>query len=211
MKKLLVGLCVGLSSLAALAQATPAQHTVRFGGGFFLPTGDVDISIRTGDDDDLVDVSNRNEFKSTFGVAAGYEYRFNDLVGIDVGARYYRPEVERSRRTGSLAEDKAGFLPITAGAMFHFGEVGRFSFYAGPQLVWVLYTDPDLDPDIDIDYSFDDEITWGVKGGVDYQVGNGPWGVSAVLEYIDAAAETKGGPKLRPNPLLVSFGAVYRF
>ena len=61
--------------------------------------------------------------------------------------------------------------------------------------------------------SFDDDLGFGLRAGVDVPIGHGgSWIVSAGLRYLKAILESDGtGEDLDLDPLMVSIGVGYRF
>lgn len=179
----------GTGMVQAQADANPS--TARFQLGFFAPTGDVSLSGLEVEVDE-------SSYENTFGVGLNYEYRFGDIWGVDFGVKYFKPDIELGRFS-----DEARFVPWTVGFNYHFGNEG-WQFYAGPELAYIMYGNPDF-PGWDID----DELTWGVKAGVDVPW-QGNWAFNASVEYLAAKADMRG-TDLDPKPFIITVGAGYRF
>lgn len=205
-----VGLLAAPASMAA-----GEKNALRFGLGYFTATGDLTS--------DVLDVSGRIKYQGAVGAGVGYEHRFDDLIGLDFGFKYFQPDVELSSSGVSLKES-GKFMPLTAGVMFHVAKSEKVDFYLGPELAYVMYGDVTLDV-LGLEVftaKFKDDLTFGVKLGADFAM-SPKWAINASVEYLDAKSEVdtlavagidipgSGGDKLDPKPIILMVGATYKF
>lgn len=181
------------------AEAQEQRSVIRYFVGYITPTGDFETTLPFGG-------RTKSVFQDGLGAGLGFEYRFNEMIGLDATVSLYNPLI---RQTGSFfppAEKRLREIPITLGPMFHFG-TDTVQAYAGPMAVYMMYGKISA-PD---NTEFDDELTWGVKAGVDVPLGE-YWAFSASVQYLAAKVEIEGtGVELDQKPIVVTLGAAYRF
>ena len=190
---------LALAALAAALFVSPAlageeRGGIRYFGEFMAPSSD----YKVGD--------TQTKLTSTLGVGLGAYVKANDWITIDFDVKFLKPEV-RVAANGEVGKKRVRVLPITVGPMFHFGDA-NWRFYAGPELAYMNYgkiSEPE-------NVKFKSQLTWGVKAGLDVPLSQ-RWSGSVAVEYIDAkmTVDMDGGPDLKPKPVIVSFGATYRF
>lgn len=197
------------------AFAAEPKGTFRANLGYLSPTGDLKERIGFDTGEGVIDVDIKAEFDSALGVALGYEYRFNDLIGLDVGLQYYKPKVKFEGRGGSVEvrdDDSGKFMPLTVGPMFHVAKTDKIDFYLGPELAYVLYGGVDLETAGKVD--FKNDLVVGAKLGANVLF-SGDWALNFNLEYLAAKAKTDqpdaDNVKLNAKPLILTVGAAYRF
>ncbi len=198
------------------AFAAEPKQTFRANLGYLSPTGDLQERIAFDTGDGFVDVDIKAEFDSALGVALGYEYRFNDLIGLDVGLQYYKPKVKFEGRGGSVEvrdDDSGKFMPLTVGPMFHVVRTDKIDFFLGPVLAYIMYGGVDLQRAGKID--FKNDVVVGAKLGANVLV-SGDWALNLNLEYLAAKAKTdqpnvSDNVKLNAKPFILTVGAAYRF
>ena len=228
---LVFGFIALLAGPAALA--ADQKNVFRFHVNYFMPSGDLTVSEAFEEDldgDGTVDtlaLTQKAEYDSAFGFGIEYEYMASDLIGLDFGLKYIKPDIKLNEsgtfndEPFTLAEIKEGgeFMPLTAGLMFHLGDSDRLDFYLGPELAYIMYGDVTfVDPVFEEEarIKFNDEFTFGAKLGLDFSIGEN-WVISAQAEYIAADSEVDAeegddvSVSLDPSPFILNVGVGYRF
>lgn len=197
---LLLVLVVGVFAPASLAAGE--ANALRLHLGYFSPTSDLAVLF-----DDTI---GKVEYQGALGVGADYEFRLNELIGLDFGLQYFQPDVE-FKAGGLVAKDTGRFVPWTGAVLFHVVRTPGLDFYLGPELAYVMYGDVAV---VDVGaVEFKNELTVGGKLGIDVPF-SPRWSFNAGLEYIDAKSETDvGAPNVEfnPKPLIFTAGATYKF
>ncbi len=148
-----------------------------------------------------------------------WERRFSGPLGIELGAKYYRPELVLPGGgvfgiPGAAFSDDVSIVPITAGLNIHLGSSERFDFYFGPQIAYVTYGSVEPPTTFVADeFDFDDELTWGAKVGIDIPLGD-TWALTISADYLaaNAALQVNGAEyEIQPKPVSINFGAAVRF
>jgi len=235
--KTFVRLLVLFSFIAMLAGpsalAADQKNVFRFQLNYFMPSGDLTMTDAFEEDidgDGTIDTFSLNEkaeYDSALGFGIEYEYMASELIGLDFGLKYIKPDVKLNvsgtlnDESFALPEISEGgeFMPLTAGLMFHFGKSEKIDFYLGPELAYIMYgdltfTDPFFGEETKI--KFNDEFTFGAKLGLDFFLDES-WAISAQAEYLDASSEVDTDEaddlsvNLDPSPFILTFGVAYKF
>lgn len=204
-------------------QAQTPQNALRLNAGYIVSSNDIDditLDIDDEDDPDSIFITN-NAWDQGWGIGAAYEFRTSPLIGIQVGGKYFRPELDLGSRT-----EKVAFAPLTAGLNFHFGTSDKFDFYVGPMAAYVFYGDFDFEfttvggARAVIPIELDNELTWGGTIGMDFGLGEN-MALSISADYIAADAEIKADQntraiglrvsETRPRPIFLNAGVTFRF
>ncbi len=73
------------------------------------------------------------------------------------------------------SDDRVDMRQINLGGNYHFTPEGRFDFYAGVLVSWVGYSSSTFNfsevDNLDYQVKYDDELSWGLNGGVDIPFG----------------------------------------
>lgn len=181
---------------AAMAQ-TPPKDAVIFRGGlaFVSPTSDSTI------DGDKV------ELDSALGPDFNFEYKLNDLFGLEAGSFYAKHDLKvAGSKAGTISQ-----LPLLISGNFHFA-ANKVDLYVGPTIGYNFWGDFKATGGGKV--SADGEFLYGVSGGLDIPLSE-DWGISAGLRYLQSSATADvsgaGEQDIDANPLVVRVGATYRF
>lgn len=234
-RMLLLVVVVGLLAAPASLAAGEKNH-FRFHLGYMSPTGDnkftddiTDVDFDGDGTPDTLNLAAKAEFQGALGAGIGYEYMVTDLIGIDAGLDYFKPDLELTA-TGTLIHSDGSadetvsvkvkgsgkFMPLTVGPMFHVAKNESMDFYLGPQLAYIMYGDVSVTNEFlgEVKAKFKNELTWGVKLGIDVPLGQG-WAFNGQLQYLDAKSELDEDispkPKFNAKPFILTAGATYRF
>ena len=235
-KKQFIPIAIAAFAACGLALADGEKHVFRFGGVFSGPTGSVEaqgqFSEPVGDGTIFnFDGTAGTDTDTAFGFAVDYEYRWSDLLGLNVSACAASHDVEfhlggdfsiTDEFTGALISsgriDETEVVgdvtvnPLTVGVNFHVYNEGKTDLYAGAFLAYVLFGDLDVEGEIT---SFQNDFTYGVQIGADVPFKDTRWSFSGKLQYLDATAELDssegGGEFLSIRPVSLQFGMAYRF
>ncbi len=156
---------------------------------------------------------------AALGAFVGIEYRLSNLIGLELAASYGKsPDVnDSSNANNDEIGGGPGFVPVLAGANFHFKNTGNIDIYAGPRIAFVSFGDFDLDIDGQkTRFEVDDDFAWGATAGIDYRFGDSRWSLIAEVTYLDVDMEIseRGSTSTvttQFDPLIVNLGASFRF
>lgn len=214
MKKFFIVLGIALVAMGAAYAETP-QHTIRGGLLYVSPTGSEDV--------DLFDYTIEGvEVDSSWGLAFSYEYRFNDMLGLEGGLAWSKHEFSSDDDTGDDNEDTS-MMPLSLALNIHPVKDSNVDFYFGPVIAWVMYDDIDIDDDLKVEA--DNDIAWGVQLGLDYPLNDQGLAFNAGLKYMMTKykadvtfegldiADSKSSDEFEidVNPWIVQIGLAYRF
>lgn len=219
-----------LATLVVLAGvASPAAAAGQWNLRGFGAWVDPDVDFRQVDGTETV----RATADDAFGLGMGFEYQFSPRWGLEFGVLRASPDViitldstDPDLRVST--SDSPAFTPLTAGVNAHLTPNAKVDFYIGAFLAYVLYDDLDfrLQAEVPIDdtvmvldervrVAVDNEFGWGALIGLDIPLGQGNWGLSGTIEYLDADLDTTDDDgdrtKIGFDPLIVTFGFVYSF
>jgi outer membrane protein W len=205
--------------LIVLAASTPllagdGDMIFRFGAAYVSPTGDFS-KIQT-DEPPLIGVG-VFEADSALGAFAGFEYMFNDLVGLDatiLSASHdfedsYTETVDGEIVYENFSSEKATVTPLLLSAHFHFLRKETLDFYAGPTVGYVMYGDVYHRP-------MKHDFGYGAVAGIDVPFGAGKWMFSSAVRYIKTTAETDAAElvdylDIDVDPVIVQVGVGVKF
>ncbi len=210
----------GLSLVAPAARAQENHHAFRIHLDYFSSTSDINVNYHDTDTGTLI--TSKNQWKNGFGAGASYEYRANPLIGVELGARYFRPDLALSN---NREVKKTQFLPATLGLNFHLGHSKGFDLYLGPQIAYVWYGRIDVPlltggtARVDVK----NEFTWGGKLGIDIPLGD-KLALTFAADYLAAKAKVENDPNVinhivtgpssyntNPRPVMISGGLTFRY
>jgi opacity protein-like surface antigen len=214
LKIVAVGLLVGALAVSTASKANAEPWALRLEG---LRS---DYSSRTSSS--YFSTSQELTFDGGNGFSLAGEYRPNRWLGlelsvsqIDLDASFRQVEIRPISfnptvlREFTVASDSGSFSlrPISFGALVHPLRPGRFDFYVGPQVSWVLY-DIGLNGPPDRDA----EVAFGGKAGLEINFGQSPW--SAGLGYRHLEVQHEGTDRDQYTGIgldLISAVLTYRF
>lgn len=190
---------------------------------------DPDLDFRGEDFGDPI----RAETDSKFGFGFAAEYQMSRRWGVEFSALTASPETQVTvtmvdPAASVTAVDDQSFTPLSAGVNIHLTPKSRVDLYFGAFLAYVLYSDltfqfqtilPANGTVIRIDervkIKVDDDIGVGALLGVDIPFGEGGWGVTGSIRYLDtdldATDEDGDNQKISFDPLIATFGIKYSF
>ncbi len=235
MRKLVhVALILAVCAVASSAMAAGDwKNQLRFGVSYFAPTSDEQGTIAYAADPAYPVADDRAKVKSTAGVILAYEYRANELIGIEVFTGYYKPkfELQTGDLQGAFETDTASarILPLGVSANFHVLRGSKIDVYLGPTLVYLFYGKPKMTPvpGETLEVKLKDELAYGAQVGVGVPVGP-QWNVDFRLQYLVVKAKVDKitvidetpvpsqvdlvlSNKFKPNPVVLSVMAGYTF
>jgi hypothetical protein len=187
---LLLGVIALCGCLAAPVEAADTGWRLRFFAAGFDP--DLDTTVTNSDGDDI-----RVTADTDLGYGVSLEYRFSDLVGLELGVSAGDPDVELSAEVPPfgdvLLSDSLSTRVVTLDVDFHLTPGSpSLDFYLGAGIADVSYGDlhyvgPDDEP---LDLRISGDYTWSAKVGLDIALGgNGKWAVIGGFRYIDSEVE----------------------
>ncbi len=174
MKKFLcVATIAALTTLGTAAFAEAPKMHGRAALTYISPSDNIEV------DGDKVDSS----IDSALGLGLGWEYRFNERVGLDINWFYAKHDVVIEGEKF----DSTKFMPITVGANFHLTPDKKVDFFVGPLLGYVLYNDLENSP---LTVKLDNDIVYGANLGLEYPFKD-KVAFYASLKYLKAGADAK--------------------
>lgn len=221
-----------LMLVAGAATATEGP-LLRIVGASVNPTGDLrqteSDSIPLGDGTTLTLVEQIDvEADNAFGFCVDFEYRFNELFGLDFALMNADPDVDLTgTETARLTDDatntilfestdtiaaqaSSGMTPLLVGSNFHFGGSEKVDLYGGPFVGWIFFDDIELLGErVDVK----DDFAYGATLGLDVPFGQGGMMFSGAVRYMIASAETDepDSATLDIDPWIVLLGLGYSF
>ena len=189
--------CCALLSAGPAALSQETRGTFRAGIEWTFPTGENNANgIKT-------------RFNTAVGVALAYEVKYSPLIGLDLSVSYSKPKVEQ----GNLSSDTSTKLvPVALGLNLHPIRSKQLDLYAGPAIAYVNYGSLPATSFA----KFKNELTWGVRAGVDIPFKDSNWGLNLDLLYLRAKSEVESSvisdkTALNARPFFLTFGACYRY
>lgn len=146
------------------------------------------------------------------------EYLFTPRIGAYAGLTFDNMKTNMSFQVGSnqvlYSDDRVDMRQINLGGNFHFTPESRFDVYAGALVSWVGYSSSTFyfpEPDYDLQVKYDDELAWGINGGVDFAFREGgSWFASVQVRYMLLALEGDSNVEhLTVDPVQGFFGIGY--
>lgn len=198
--------------MAAPAAAAESDWTVRLHGVWGRPS----LGLSGASSEVPIDAASTG----ALGAGAGLERRFGRWVGLGFDALHARPDIELQAETPAgraQASHSLGFTPISVGPVFHvtpgrpvdltltavlgFARYGDLQFTAGDQTLRLQGGNAAM---------------WGLGAAVDLSLGSPNWTIHAGVRRYQSSPEfinTDNGAvgSVAINPVVVSFGAGYRF
>lgn len=200
--------------LACFAPALRAQDWTLRVDGFALDS-DASFSERAN--------SERVEVDTGGGVSFGFEYRFADHLGFDIGGiAGGGVEVDVISRSASgttvTSGDTLGLAAFVTGLYFHPAPADAVAdVYLGPLLAYVSYSsidffveDNDGNDIVRVGIASDDDVALGATLGIDTWFAGGNWSFNANLKYL-ASTFSSGPRSIDLDQVLLGFGFGFRF
>ncbi|MDF3128584.1 OmpW family outer membrane protein [Kiritimatiellaeota bacterium B1221] len=152
------------------------------------------------------------------GLSIAGEYALTDRIGIEVGMAGAKANEDDNGMKGKDNEVGEGpaFAPIWLGANFYIVNSENFSFYAGPRIHYVYFSDFEVDTGRTEKFGVEDEVSWGLSVGADYKFPGNAWSLNAEISYmdVDMKISEKGGSETTTvdfNPVMLRLGVACRF
>lgn len=175
--------------------AHAGDHTIRFGAAYLSPTGDYTSTRQQPSSVERLKI----EADEAFGLALGYEYRFDYTIGLDVnlivGAKHDLCEdFEECDDAGGPCQQETTRLgdvdmtPLTVGVNFHFLEGKASDLYVGAFVGYVFYGDLKIEG-VEVELKINDDFGYGAVLGLDVPLGDKGWTFSAAAKYMKTKAE----------------------
>ncbi len=197
-----------LTTLGSVALAeTPKMHG-RAALTFISPNDNISID---GEDVD-------SKIDSALGLGLGWEYRFNERVGLDLNWFYGKHDVS----LGGEKFDSTKFMPVTVGANFHLTPDKKVDLFVGPVVGYVFYSDLQNGS---TKIELDNDIVYGVNVGVEYPFKD-KVAFFGSLKYLKASSDgavrvpelvptralvTVANPEVDVDPLVLQVGVSFRY
>lgn len=155
---------------------------------------------------------------SALGIGLGWEYRFTDLIGLDLNWAYAKHDVKIAGRKF----DSTKFMPITVGANFHFTQGKKVDVFAGPVVGYAIYNDLKRDGNT---VQLDNDFVYGANVGVEVPIKD-KFAFFGSLKYLRAGAKgdvkvpedvpvradvTIGKADVDIDPLVLQAGVAFRY
>lgn len=203
-------LVVAIAAAGSLALAESPKMHGRAALSFISPDDKIEV------DGDEIDSS----IDSAIGLGLGWEYRFNDRIGLDLNLIYGKHDVEVEGRDF----DSTRFMPVTVGANFHLTPDKKVDLFVGPFIGYAFFDALENDG---VRVELDDDFVYGVNIGVEAPF-NDKLAFFGGLRYFKATAdgdlqleespgpvetafETVAGAETDLNPLVAQVGIAFRY
>ncbi len=185
---------------ASPALAEMGDMQVRFGVLYSIPMDESTEGVVT------------NEFDSTLGFQAGFEFGVTDLIGVEAGLSSVDYDI--SQRAVDQAELDWGdidVLTLAVSANFHVIQSEKIDLFLGPSIGYAFWGDLKT-VDSPQEFPADDEFVYGVNAGIDLPLGDGGWAIGGTLRYTFSDVSLGGGSSdLGVDPLELGVGFSYSF
>jgi len=218
--KLCVVLVVSVFAMTFVPSADAAQNDwhLRINGVW----ADVDVDdSEVSDDGSTVDVGSN----SGWGFGLGLERRFSDLIGVEVGVDWSRPETTIDvfhPDVGRIhVSDDLSLWTLRAGLNLHLVSGETFDLYVGPVVAWLrpsrelVFSATYEEQTDELRVKTSSEFGWGATAGFDLAIGE-YWTVNASASYLKADltttdVETGGQNSSGFDPVTLRLGFGLRF
>ena len=186
---------------SAEAQAQEHKHRAFITANWVSPLTDEDIDFEA--------VQDAVQGSDDFGFEAGYEFRFNKLVGLEgsylIGSNEFELE-EVDTELGTVDQQA-----VTAALNFHILPTKVFDLWIAPVASWYTFGDFDFDDAIDSeDVELDSD--WGYGAQVGFDIGLGKTvAITGGVRYVkvDIAGEDLDGVGF--DPVIARLGLAFRW
>jgi outer membrane protein W len=191
---MLTALLLAAAMAAPVAMAQDTNFKVFGAAAYVAPLSDTSIS----------GVGDAIEASSELGWSAGFEWRINELFGLQLDATWADHDVEAS--TGTLGS--VTLQPLAATVNFHLINTKVVDFYVGGGFAYVNFGDLETASG---DLNTDAESTWQIQAGLD--IGLSEWFfITAGLRYYDLSVQVDGVPdEVAIDPLVTTVGVGFRW
>lgn len=210
MKRVLCFVVVAaLTTVGSVALAEAPKMHGRAALTFISPNDNIAID---GEDID-------SKIDSALGLGLGWEWRFNERVGLDLNWFYGKHDVSLDGEKF----DSTKFMPVTVGANFHLTPDKKVDFFVGPVIGYVFYSDLKNGP---VEVELDNDIVYGVNVGVEYPFKDKVAFFGSV-KYLKASSDgalripddeipvralvTVANPEVDVDPLVAQVGVSFRY
>ena len=208
-------LLAGLAAPAALAGSEKGDWVLRFGGQTVDPSGEFESTEKKSEDGirltprdfGVVETSGQTRFsgESGFGFFASLEYRWTDLVGIEVALSEESADLSGRSILEQVATTDRGVIvlerkkterfdgtidvrPISLGINVHH-DFGFMELTIGALASYVMFDGFEIDG---VEYNVDDGFGWGWQAGFDFPLGaESKWFVAFSVRYIKITADVE--------------------
>jgi outer membrane protein W len=199
---------------AAFAGAEKGDWVLRFGAQIVDPSGEYDTRETYSEDSVLLpdfslgtvesEQSIRFSGESGIGYFASLEYRWTDLVGIEVAVSEESADLSgfvRLEQSGvntlgvrvfedgstRVFDGSVDVRPVSLGLNVHH-DFGFMELTLGALASYTLFDGFTLNG---VDYEIDDDFGWGWQVGLDFPLGESKWFVAFSVRYIKVTADVK--------------------
>jgi outer membrane protein W len=192
-------LAVGGTAFAAL----PAQAQDGSNYDFKLFGGAAYVSPLS--DSSLAGLGNSVEASTEVGWEIGGEWKLSDRLGIEVAYFDATHDVEAD----GTAIGEISLRPWNFSLNFHLVERDRFSWWVGPTVSYIDWSEIELTAGGSLDV--DTQTTFGASTGMSIGLGDS-FAFQAGLRWLDASVDSPSLPdEVNVDPLFASVGVAFRF
>jgi hypothetical protein len=148
------------------------------------------------------------ELDGEIGFQGAFEFRVTDRLGIEPGVSILGYDLTVEEPGFPDLEGETDLIGLTVNFNFHFERDSGLDCYVGPTVGYALWDDIELNGFSPV--PTDDEVLFGVNGGLDFPVGDGGWAFHAGLSYLFFDLAAAGGD-IGVSPLQLELGLSYDF
>ena len=205
--------CAAITSFPSISQAEEFSR-------WELKTSAV---IVTADKNTAIDEPAGGQYQSDgdaqVGLGVAVEYHYTDLISFEV-ARVSATAMDIDYTAGDARTSQGEgirFMPILAGANFHFLNSKNLDLFAGPRVAFVNFGGFSTEINGEtVNFKVENETAWGAVAGAKYKFGDGTWALLAEMTYLDVDTEITRSDNLETfvdsyNPLMMTIGLTHRF
>jgi hypothetical protein len=198
--------------LAVPAAAAEPGWTVRLYGAWGRPN----VEVPGGVSDFPIGVTSTGGL----GGGAGLEYRFGPWVGLGLDGLHARPDIvlEADLQGGRRrVSDGLGFTPFSLGPVFHLTPGKAVDLTVTAMLALAVYGDLRFAAEgQELRLQGGSDVGWGLGAAVEIHPGASKWAIHAGVRRYDSTPEftnldNGAVASATLNPVVLTFGAVYRF
>jgi len=187
---------VVLSLVAAVAALSPVLAAEKFkifvDAAWVSPLGDTTFS-----DLDDIDLEGTYEAADAVGWNFGFEWRWTELLGVEVDYLMSSNDVEvDGETTGELDVN-----PLSASLNIHLIHAD-FDLWVAPTISWVNFDAEDT--------SVDSEFAYGATLGAAFYFTD-RFGIEGAIRYLDLSADAEDLGSVAIDPLIARAGVAFRF
>lgn len=217
---LVLSLVALIGQTGAFAAGPAGSNNIRIQLGYMVASGDQTEII---DRLDYSSLETKAKFSGGAGIAFAYEYRLNDLVGLEASIGYFQTKLRAQvweqavdKQVGPLVfdhEKTVHTLPISLGVNFHLSNNSPVDFFLGPRLSYMSFgsysaainNSKTKDGAGYLDLDLKKEFMIGLTLGLDVPMSGG-WGWAFRLDYTPAQVkiDTSNQPVSTARPVAKS-------